>query len=252
MNYVQLLKEQFNGRVSVRERRPEVFQLIVPLYHEDGDMVDIFLQTVNGDTRRIRISDLGMTLMRLSYTFDIDTPNKEAILQKILAENGATEDNGEIYLETTPESLYPAVLQFAQVASKISNMELLKREVIKSLFYEMLEDFVTTSLVEYGPRQKVYPIPDRDELEVDYEFNSRPRPIYLFGVKDTAKARIVTISCLEFQKAELPFRSCVVHEDFGSLGRKDQNRITSAADKQFVTLDDFKDNAVKFFEREGA
>ncbi len=63
-----------------------------------------------------------MTLMRLSYSFDVDTPNKERIFQEILSENRIKEENGNLFLETTPESLYPAVLQFAQTVAKVSNM----------------------------------------------------------------------------------------------------------------------------------
>ena len=53
-------------------------------------------------------------------------------------------------------------------------------------------------------------------------------------------------------KKKIPFKSFVVHEDFENLGRKDRSRITSAADKQFPSLDDFKDTAEQFFEREAA
>ena len=70
------------------------------------------------------------------------------------------------------------------------------------------------------------------------------------GLADETKARLVTISCLELQKAKLPFRSMVVHEDFEALPRKDRQRITSAADKQFPTLDDFQKRGAVAFERE--
>jgi hypothetical protein len=215
-------------------------------------MVDIFLEPTNGGEERIRICDHGMTLMRLSYHFDIDTPNKERIFQRILSENRISEDNGNLFLDAKPESLYPSVLQFAQTVAKVSNMEFFKREVIATLFYEMLAEFIEDSLRKYNPRQMVFPIPERDDLEVDFEFGIKPRPIYLFGVKDSAKARLTTISCLEFQRAKLPFKSFVVHEDFESLTRKDRSRITSAADKQFISLDDFKANAEQVLEREAA
>jgi hypothetical protein len=252
MKYLDLLKEQFNNQVSFRERRLGVLQLVAPLYHEDGDMVDIFLEPTNGGEEHIRICDHGMTLMRLSYHFDIDTPNKERIFQRILSENRISEDNGNLFLDAKPESLYPSVLQFAQTVAKVSNMEFFKREVIATLFYEMLAEFIEDSLRKYNPRQMVFPIPERDDLEVDFEFGIKPRPIYLFGVKDSAKARLTTISCLEFQRAKLPFKSFVVHEDFESLTRKDRSRITSAADKQFISLDDFKANAEQVLEREAA
>lgn len=98
----------------------------------------------------------------------------------------------------------------------------------------------------------MFPIEDRDDLEVPIAFTSLPRPVYLFGVKDNSQARLATISCLEFQRRRLPFKSLVVHEEFENLSRKDRSRITNAADKQFATLDDFKEKAEEFFEREAA
>lgn len=251
MNYLDLLKAQFNNRIAFREKRPGVLQLVAPLYHEDGDMVDIFLQE-SKDRGTIRISDFGMTIMRLSYSFDIDTPNKERIFYRILGENQVSEENGSLFIETRPESLYPAILQFAQTIAKVSNMRLYKREVVQSLFYEILEEIIQEKLRPYNPQPGVFPLPERDDLEVDYLFDISPHPIYLFGVKDSAKARLATICCLEFQRAKIKFKGFVVHEDFDGLNKKDRNRITSAVDKQFISLDDFRANAPQVFEREAA
>ena len=81
--YLDVLKEQFNSRVDFKEKRPGIMQLIAPFYHEDGDMVDIFLtETPSG---KIQVCDYGMTLMRLSYSYELDTPNKERIFTKVLS-----------------------------------------------------------------------------------------------------------------------------------------------------------------------
>jgi|GEM_PF-4943782 len=69
----------------------------------------------------------------------------------------------------------------------------------------------------------------------------------LFQLSD---AELTTISCLEFIRHKLPFRSIVVHEDFDALPRKDRSRLTSACDKQFTSLDDFRSGARQFLERE--
>jgi len=254
MKILEALSAQFNSHARLEEKRPGVQQLYAPLYHEDGDMIEIFLDVErdfeSNGSKTIRISDHGLTMMRLSYSFDIDTPNKERIFNRILAENGVQEENGAIVLETPAESLYPAVLQFAQAVSKVCNMRLFKREVLASLFDEMLAEFIAETLIRFRPQPKVLPISDRDDLEVDWQLQPDGIPLYLFGVKDTSKARLTTISCLEFQRARLPFKSIVVHEDFGKLGRKDVTRLTSASDKQFTNLEDFKQNAVQYLDRE--
>ncbi|MGI4805219.1 MAG: hypothetical protein ACRYFL_10635 [Janthinobacterium lividum] len=94
------------------------------------------------------------------------------------------------------------------------------------------------------------PIPDRDDLEADYSFSPNGHPVYLFGVKDVGRARLATISCLEYQKANLNFRGWVVNEDFEKLPKKDRIRLTNTCDKQFTSLEEFKTKAKTFLERE--
>ena len=250
MDFLENLKSDLNHHVVFREKRPGVLQVLAPLFHEDGDMVDIFLDLPKPPSDSIRISDYGMTLMRLSYSYDVDTPTKRRILDRILSENGITEERGRLYVETTPEHVYPALLQFAQTAAKVSNMQAFKREVVQSLFYEMLGDFVKSSLSRFHPIEGYLPLPDRDDLEVDWKL-SLPRQVFMFGVKDNAKARFAGLSCLQFQMTGIPFRSVIVHEDFeNGLSKKDQSRITSVADKQFTSLSDFQANAEGYFQRE--
>src|SRR5271165_3947822 len=87
MTGLDLLKQQFNGHVAFRERRPGVLQVLAPLFHEDGDMVDIFLDEPVDGSGKVRIGDHGLTLMRLTYTYDLDTDNKQRIFSRILSEN---------------------------------------------------------------------------------------------------------------------------------------------------------------------
>jgi len=248
MEYLDLLRLQFNNRVRLREKRPNILQLEAPLYHEDGDMMDIFIE-IPKNGGKIKVCDFGMTLMRLSYSFDIDTPNKERILNRILSENQVEETDGNLWIETEPDKLYSSVMQLAQVVGKVSNMQLYRREIAYSLFYEKLQEFIEENLRNYTPLPKVFPIPERDDLEVDWQLKLPMKPVYVFGVKDYAKSRLVAISCLEFQKAHKQFTSIVIHEDFENLPKKDRSRITSAVDKQFISLEDFKENGLSYLER---
>jgi Domain of unknown function DUF1828 len=249
MNYIDLLSDGFNSRVGVREKRPGVMKLVVPLFHEDGDMVDIFLEEL--EDGRVRISDRGLSLMRLSYGFDIDTENKERIFRRILNENRIDEDRGNLFVDVTSDHLYPAVLHFGQTVAKVANMGLYRREIIANMFYEMLEDKVSERFAEFSPKENVIPLPQRDELIVDYALETSHTPVYLFGVKerDTPKLRLTAVSCLEFQKAKLPFRSVVIHQDFESLNKTDRKIITNAVDKQFTSLEEFEATGKEAIER---
>jgi hypothetical protein len=249
-DYINNLKEQFNNFFYLKEKRENILQVFAPLYHADGDMMDIFLSEIS-ERGIIRISDYGLTLMRLSYSFDIDTPNKEKIFNKILAENSIQNENGNLFIDVKPEYVYHGLMQFAQAVSKITNMRLYKREVIHSLFFEMLEEYIMTNLQKYNPQKKFYPIPEHEEYEVDYCFNHRRRPIYLFGVNNPANSRLATISCQKFIAEKLKFSSLIILENLDVIGKKDQARLMSAADKQFPSLEDFQKHAEEYIEREG-
>lgn len=242
------LRKEFNNRISFRLRRENIYQVVLPIYHEDGDMVDIYLQM--NDNGLVKVCDFGKTLMKLSYSFDIDTPNKEKIFRQILSQNHISEDNGNLFIETSSERLFSSVMQLSQSIAKVTNMRLYKREIIKSMFFELLIEFINNNLQRYNPVQDYYPIEGHEEYKVDFCFNSRPRPIFLFGVPDSAHARLATISCLKFQTEKILFRSTVVLENLDVLNKKDQARLMSASDKEFPSLDDFQENAEKFLERE--
>lgn len=245
------LKAEFNQHISFKERRPGVLQVVAPLFHEDGDMMDMFLDLPKTFSMPIRVSDHGMTLMRLSYSYEVDTPTKRKILNRILSENGVTEERGRFFIEAGPANLYPAIMRFAQTIAKVSNMQMFKREVIQSLFYETLNDFVVSELSAYRPEHNFLPISARDDLDVDWRFPLPGRDIYLYGVRDTPKAQLVGLSCLEFRRLDLSFRSVIIHEDLeNGLSKKDQRRITNIADKQFATFPDFAAEARQYFARE--
>lgn len=248
-----LLKEQFNGHAALRLRREGLYQFHAPLFHEDGDMVDIFLAEPANGAPTIRVSDEGMTLMRLSYEYDIDTESRRRVFERILKENRVSEDNGVLYCDAGPANLYPAILQFAQTVAKVSSMQFFRREVIRGMFYELLEEFILAQLARFNPEKQTFPLPGQDSYEVDWQFNlAGHKPIYLFGIKDRTKALLTTITCQAFAQRKLPFRSVVVHEDSESLARKDRTRLTNACDKQFTSLEEFQENAVEYFEREAA
>src|SRR5208283_4235048 len=132
------------------------------------------------DPSKVRVCDHGMTLMRLSYSYDVDSPNKERILERIVSEDGVSDGNGNLYIDAPAEELCPAILQLAQTIAKVSNMRMYRREVIHSLFFESLAEVVETRLQRFNPRRPYFPLPDQEEYEVDYCFNDREKPVFLF------------------------------------------------------------------------
>lgn len=242
------IQNRFNNHVGFVEKRPGIYQIFLPLYHEDGDMVDLFITETTD--HKFKLTDYGLTLQRLSYTYDIDSAHKEKVLDKIIAENGIIDEGGSLTMETKPDSVFGDIMQITQAYAKVGSMGYFKKEVIENLFFEILENFIFTDLLEFKPEKNIIPIPDRTDLIVDFKFTPNGHPIYLFGVKDGTQAKLTTISCLEFQRANLNYRSCVVNEDFNKLTKNDRTRLTNASDKQFTSLEDFKSSARTYLERE--
>lgn len=233
---------------DVYERRAGSYQLIIPILHEDGDMVDVYLQDSPLGDGYVRICDFGMTLMRLSYTFDITTTTRQRILDSILINNNVTDDGGTLYLDTPVRLLYESILQFVGCTQKICNMRYWSREVIRSAFYDDLEEYVTVGLKQFSPVADHAPLPNYP-ISVDWSLIHNRRNFYVFGVRGNDKAKNVAIALLEFQKERLPFISLVVHEDIEELGTKESLYLTKNADRQYPVLDDFREKASEDIER---
>ena len=229
-----------NG-VELYERRPGDYQLILPILHEDGDMVDIYLQDSPLGENHVRICDFGLTLMRLSYTLNM-TEARQLILDSILINNRVENYNGNLYLDAPLNLLYEGILQFAGCVQKVCNMRYWSRETVRSAFYDDLEDYVTTELQEFSPSPDFAPMEDYP-LSVDWHLQHKNRDLYVFGVLGNDKAKVVAIAMLEFQKALVPFVGLVVHEDMEGLGKKERQYLTKNADKQYPILDDFRERA---------
>jgi hypothetical protein len=233
---------------DVYERRPGNYQLIVPICHEDGDMVDVYLQDSPKGADYVRIRDFGLTLMRLSYTFEVSTPTRQQLLDSILANNGVSNDNGDLYLDTPLSTLYESMLQFVGCTQKVCNMRYWNREIIRSTFYDDLRDCITSEMTVFSPRADQFPMSDYP-ISVDWQLTHNNRNFYVFGVGGNDKAKNVAISLLEFQKTVPPFISLIVHEDMEALGRKERLYLTRNADTQYPVLGDFKEKGTEDIRR---
>lgn len=242
------VKESLNRKLAVGfdvyERRPGDYQLIVPIQHEDGDMVDIYFQDSPLGEGNIRICDFGLTLMRLSYTYDIATPARQRIFDNIIINNGVSNDDGNLHLDTPIDKLYEGVLQFAGCVQKVCNMRYWSRETVRSAFYDDLRDYITVTMSEFSPVSDQSPLYDYP-ITVDWSLTYNSRTFYLFGVLGNDKAKNVAISLLEFQKATIPFISLVVHEDMEDLGKRERLYLTKNADTQYPVLADFREKGAQ-------
>lgn len=240
-----ILKQQFGSNIGVEEVNPKVFRIYAPFFHEDGDMLSVYLD-LNNDTALLR--DYGNTLMRVAYYFDFESDNKRRILNEITRSYNGLMVNDEIQMFVNNSDFMMAIYQFSQLVAKVSNISILQRETVKSLFFDYLYDFVNKELGDYSIAKQQTPSSD-SSLVVDYVIKAE-RPIYLFGVNGDPKASKTIITCLSFQSEKIPFRSLIVHEDLESLSAFNRKQITNTADKQFSTFDSFRSDGKAYLKRE--
>ena len=239
----QELQERFVTSFDFYERRPGQFQVILPIQHEDGDMVELYLVDSPFGDRYIRICDFGLSLMRLSYTYDVSTVARQRIFDSILINNGISNDNANLYIDSRIESVYESILQFAGCVLKVCNLRYWHREATQNVFYQDLAAFVSEELIEFEPLQDQAPLAEYPIISVDWTLRWRQRMFYLFGVSSNDKAKSVSICLLELHKAHVNFISLVVHQDIERLGQRDRLHLTQSADIEYVQLDDFRQKA---------
>lgn len=248
-NVKSLLSTRMAAGFDFYERRPGHYQLIIPITHEDGDMVDIYLENSPLGENYVRIHDCAMTLMRLSYSYDLTTSTRQRIFNDILVNNGVEYEEGNLYIDIPIDMLYEGIMQFAGCIQKVCNMRYWTKETVRSTFYEDLNEYIQERLTLFSPISDQSPLPNDGLYSVDWTLTHNRRNFYLFGVRGNSKAKNVAITLLELQKGSLPFISLIVHESMEDLGRKERQYLTRNADRQYPVLKDFKESVPADLER---
>ena len=165
INIQERLQKEFGAQISLEEIAPNTMRIYAPFFHEDGDMISMYLEILKDNSLCLR--DFGNTLMRVSYTFELDSQNKVNVLNNIVKANYGNLEDGELLIHTTLERLSQDIFQFSQLAAKVSSIDLLRRETVKSLFFERLDGFISDRFKNYSYSPNFQPAADL-QLLVDY------------------------------------------------------------------------------------
>lgn len=111
-----ILRFCLGSDVRVVVRRPNLFQVLVPAYFADRDVVQIFAKPLRSG--QLRLTDLGHTRMRLSYTRDVNVEVDDAITD-LVESHGFRLDEGRIVFDAYAHELVAGVFGLAQVESAI-------------------------------------------------------------------------------------------------------------------------------------
>lgn len=211
--------------------RDGLVSVALPLSGRDGDQMVAYLKRAPSGWR---ISDMGATMMRLSYENDLDkllTGARGDLFEAILRESGIEEDDGDLFVEVPADALPRGLFTLGQALTRIEDLGLWTKARVESTFGDDLRSILHSFLsAEDIDEEYIVPgIPNAESYAVDYHIHTRGRPLYLFGVNNQARARLATIILQHLLAHNHRFESLVVIEDIDRLSKLDRNRLMNAA-----------------------
>jgi hypothetical protein len=247
---IERIEKEFKAKVCDRiQLLPEGKERLIvstPFTFEDGDHLCILLKKSED---RWYFTDEGHTFMHLSYDdLDVDKGTRRKIIDTVLGTYQIQNAEGELRCLVENGDFGDALFTFVQGIIKITDVAYLRRERLRSLFMEEFRSFLEESI----PAERYtfnYRDPQHDpegKYTVDCRINSRRRPLFLFGIPNDDKCRDVTITCLQFEKFEVPFISAAVFENQEEINRRVLARFSDVCERQFPSLQSAKERFDKY------
>lgn len=228
------------AEVIIRPKNGKLFSIETPFFFADGDPYQIYIKEMPGGI--IRLTDMGHTMMHLSYDNDIDKfreGTRGKILDQIKAETFVDEDNGEFYIDTLLENLGSNIFRLGLALIKINDLTFLNRARAESTFYEDLQEQLFKVVGEENVRKDYYldEMNNGKDYPIDYRIEGRYAPIFLFGIPNRDKARLTTIVLERLNNSKANFESLLIFSDQGSIPKQDLARLTNAGGEMIASLD---------------
>lgn len=244
MNYsINDLEEQLCkalcAKVMLKESKDGNIFMMTPFTFPDGDSFSMYLKHL--PSGGFRLSDMGSTMMHLSYEQDIEKlwdGTRGKIFAQIISEMGIADDEGELYLEMPASQLASGVFKFGQALTRVHDLTFLNRVQVENTFYEDLE----AELAEIVGQNELVAdfvapgVQNAEEYIADFCVKTSKKPVLIWGVPNQTKARLATIVIQHLQQNKFAFRSFIVYSDMNSIPRQDISRLTTAANDQIPSI----------------
>lgn len=206
----------------------KLIRIELPFYFPDGDPYQLYI--ANYSSESLVLTDLGHTMMHLSYENDIDKfteGTRGKLFEQIRQEFGLLETRGELMIETSESDLVRNIFKLSQAITKVWDLTFLNKEHARSTFYEDLRIVISNTLphskiVEHYQHPK---IASSKYYPIDYYIKAKNKPLYLFGISGKDKARLTTITLEKLNTQKLDFESMIIFEDKASIPRSDLARL---------------------------
>jgi len=250
------IKEDFRAKVCEQvdleqEGGPRRFRVLTPFRFEDGDHFGIFLKH---EADQWILTDEASTLMHLSYWLDeedLDSGNRQEIIQGSLAVFSVENRNGELITPVIDGQFGDALFNFVQALTKVTDVSFLSRERVRSTFMEDFKSF----LRNHVPENRLTfdwtdPINDpKGHYPVDCRINQIPRPLFVYALPNENKVQDATINLLKFELWGIKFQSLGIFEEQEAINRKVLAKFTDVCDKAFSSLEENRDRIATHLDR---
>ena len=85
-----------------------------------------------------------------------------------------------------------------------------------------MDEFIENDLKQFDPQKDYAPLENNPDLKADYYIATKAKPLFLFGIRDDNRASKVIITCFQFQRNGIDFRSVIINEKFDELTKFNQ------------------------------
>lgn len=228
------------AEVNIRPKNGKLALIETPFFFSDGDPYQIYIKEMPGGI--IRLTDMGHTMMHLSYENDIEKfreGTRGKLFDQIKAETLISEDNGEFYIDTPIANLGFNIFRLGQALTKINDLTFLNRARAESTFYEDLQEQLFKIVGEEKVRKDYFNenMDNAKDYPIDFRIEGKNSPIYLFGIPNRDKARLTTITLERLLRVNADFDSLLIFSDQGSIPKQDLARLSNAGGEMIASLD---------------
>ncbi len=246
------IEENFQAKVSAKVRLAaegtDRYRVFTPFRFDDGDHLAIVLKQHGSGWV---LSDEAHTFMHLTYDIDakdLHRGTRQKIISDTLSVFRLEDRDGELMLRIQDEQYGDALYSFVQALLKITDLSYLSRERVRTTF---IDDFKMLFSISVPEERMTFEWrhPERDPqgmYTIDCHINGMRRPLFVHALSNDGKTRDATISLLQFEKWDVPFRSLAIFEDQESISRKVLARFSDVCEKQFSSLTGNQDRIKQF------
>jgi hypothetical protein len=228
------------GEVRLRQTQHGHLQIVTPFTFTDGDTFQVYVEETSAGG--IRLTDYGHTMMHLSYDNDLGKfreGTRGKLFDQVLAGSGLREEQGQLVLDSSLDSLGGSVLRYGQALTRVYDLTFLNRARVASTFYDDLKESIYR-LVGAEKIQADYVLSNQAEADsypIDFRIEGKRAPLFLFGIATRDKARLVTIILEHWLRANVEFDSLLVFADQQEIPRGDLARLSNVGGEMVASPD---------------